>query len=228
MKQMTQSKLQFKLFSSVSEDDLSSLQEYMYKRTYKKNQLLFSEGDPRDRIYFLLDGFVKLERYNQEATMLYLDYLKPHDFFPYRGMFTDEYYRFSASALTDIEVYYIPTTIFEKFILADKSLLYYVAKILTEIMEQHEQRIEIITTNYVKDRIELTIAYLMVYYGTPSKEGAIIDIPVTQLEIAKFSGTSRESVSHIFKELKDDQLISQNDNKQLIIHQPDYFIERLR
>lgn len=224
----TQSKLQTGLFSSITEENFTSLKKDMYKRTYKKNQLLFSEGDPRDRIYFLEEGFVKLERFNQEATILYLDYLKPHDFFPYRGMFTDDYYHFSAYALTDIEVYYIPTTTFEKFVLADKRLLYYVAKILTEIMEQHEKRIEIITTNYVKDRIELTIAYLLLYYGTNEKDGVVIDIPVTQMEIARFSGTSRESVSHIFKELKDDRLLSQQDNKQLKVFQPDYFLNRLK
>lgn len=216
------------LFSLGNKEDYTLLERHMYKRTYKKNQLLFTEGDPRDKIYFLLEGYVKLERFNQDATMLYLDYLKPHDFFPYRGMFTDESYHFSAYALTDIVVYYIPIAIFESFIISDKSRLYHVAKILTEIMEQHEKRIEIITANYVKDRIELTIAYLMVYYGTKERDGVIIDIPVTQSEIAKLSGTSRESVSHIFKELKDDLLISQNDNKQIKINQPEYFLNRLK
>ncbi|MEH7109362.1 MULTISPECIES: Crp/Fnr family transcriptional regulator [Bacillaceae] len=216
------------LFLLGNKEDYQSLEKYMFKRTYKKNQLLFSEGDPRDRIYFLLEGFVKLERFNQDATMLYLDYLKPHDFFPYRGMFTDDYYHFSAYALTDIIVYYIPTAIFEKFILLDQSRLYHVAKILTEIMEQHEKRIAIITTNYVKDRIEQTIAYLMIYYGINAQDSVIIDIPVTQTEIAKFSGTSRESVSHIFKELKDDNVISFNDNKQIKIEQPEYFLDRLK
>ncbi|WML29931.1 Crp/Fnr family transcriptional regulator [Neobacillus sp. OS1-32] len=219
---------QSQLFSLGDEEDFKSLEKHMYKRTYKKNQLLFTEGDPRDKIYFLLEGFVKLERFNQEATILYLDYLKPNDFFPYRGMFTNEYYHFSAYALTDIVVYYIPMTIFENFILSDKSRLFHVVKILTGIMEQHEKRIEIITTNYVKDRIELTFAYLMIYYGTKIQNGIIIDIPIPQTEIAKLSGASRESVSHIFKELKEDKLISQNDNKQIIINQPDYFLNRLK
>ncbi|MFB6467248.1 Crp/Fnr family transcriptional regulator [Cytobacillus sp. Hz8] len=216
------------LFSLGNKEDFKSIEKQMYKRTYKKNQLLFTEGDPRDKIYFLLEGYVKLERFNQEATMLYLDYLKPNDFFPYRGMFTDEYYHFSAYALTDIVVYYIPMAVFESFILSDQSRLYHVVKILAEIMEQHERRLEIITANYVKDRIELTIGYLMVYYGTNDQDRVIIDIPATQIEIAKFSGTSRESVSHVFKELKEGEIISQNDNKQIIINQPEYFLNQLK
>ena len=51
---------QFDLFADLSEKKLQSLTEFVYWRTYKKGQFLFLEGDSRERIYLMLDGFIKL------------------------------------------------------------------------------------------------------------------------------------------------------------------------
>jgi CRP/FNR family transcriptional regulator, arginine deiminase pathway regulator len=75
----------FEFLSRFKEAELEDLKNYLFERTYKKNQLLFMEGDPRERIYFLSEGYVKLERSNTEATRLYVDYIKPYSMFPYGG-----------------------------------------------------------------------------------------------------------------------------------------------
>lgn len=37
------------------------MKQFIYWRTYHKGQILFMEDDPRERMYLLLDGFIKLE-----------------------------------------------------------------------------------------------------------------------------------------------------------------------
>lgn len=103
----------FELFSCLTESKLQSLEKFIYWRTYRKGQFLFLEGDSRERIYLLLDGFVKLERVNQSGNLIYEDYVKPFTVFPYGGMFTDQVYNYTALAMTDVDIYYIPTIIFE-------------------------------------------------------------------------------------------------------------------
>lgn len=217
----------FEIFSSLSHDELKKFQQHMFRRTYKKNQLLFTEGDPRERVYFLLDGYVKLERTNKEATMLYLDYVKPNDMFPYGGLFHDDFYHYSAFALTDIVVYYIPVRIFEEAVKAHKEQLLYVIKRLSKILEHHEIRLQTITTNNVKERVELAVTYLIKHYGFREGNHVIIDIPMTLTEIAKLSGASRETVSHVFKDLKNDQLLS-TEFKHIVVYDPEYFLQKLQ
>ncbi len=89
----------------------------------KKGQFLFLEGDSRERIYFMLDGFVKLERVNQNGNLLYDDYVKRYSIFPYGGMFTDRGYNYTAEAMTDVEVYYIPTVIFEDMVKSEQNTI---------------------------------------------------------------------------------------------------------
>lgn len=77
----------FEVFSHSSEKELIQLSSFVYWRTYRKGQMLFTAGDPRERIYLLVDGFVKLEKNNSDATLLYSDYIKPNTLFPYGGLF---------------------------------------------------------------------------------------------------------------------------------------------
>lgn len=215
----------FKIFSFLEKKELEFFQKYLFQRTYKKNQILFMEGDPRERFYFLVDGYVKLEKTNSEATLLYLDYVKSYDIFPIGGIFQDHFYHYSALALTDIIVYYIPTKIFEETIRSNKKLLFYIIKRMSKIMEHHENRLQMVTTNNVQERVERSIAYLIKYYGTQQENNIVIDIPMTLTEIAKLSGSSRETVSHVFKDLKKDKILS-NESKNIMIYDPDYFFQK--
>lgn len=217
----------FEIFSSLNDEELKRFRPHLFRRTYKKNQLLFMEGDPRERIYLLLDGYVKLERTNRETTNLYLDYVKPNDLFPYGGLFHDDFYHYSAMALTDISVYYIPVRFFEDFVKNSKEQLLYIIQRLSKILEHHEIRLETITTNNAKERVELAVSYLVKYYGVREGNHVVLDIPMTLTEIAKLSGASRETVSHVFRELKSENLLY-NDFKQIVIYDKDYFLQKLQ
>lgn len=86
---------------------------------YHKGQILFMEGDPRDRIYFLLSGYVKLVSMNDDCSSQFFLYLKPYSIFPYVGLFKDKFYRFSGEAVTDVELIYLPVAKFERLIQND-------------------------------------------------------------------------------------------------------------
>ena len=66
---------QLDVFAKCATRELEALLPHVYCRTYRKGQLLFMEGDPRERVYFLISGYVKLERCNETATHQYADYL---------------------------------------------------------------------------------------------------------------------------------------------------------
>lgn len=216
----------FSLLQFLNEEEIEKLKENLFQRTYKKNQLLFTVGDPRERIYFLNEGYVKLEKTNSESTMIYIDYVKPNDIFPYGGMFKDKFYHYSAYTLTDIAVYYIPTHIFEALVQTNKDQLIFIINRLSKILELHESRLQAITTSNVKDRVEQTITYLMNGFAIEDEKGGVlIDVPMTMTEIAKIAGTTRETVSHVFKELRKDSIVS-IDAGQIRVLNIDYFTQK--
>ncbi|HDX9578157.1 TPA: Crp/Fnr family transcriptional regulator [Bacillus pseudomycoides] len=214
----------FDLFTGLTDTKLKNLAQFVYWRTYKKGQFLFLEGDSRERIYFMLDGFVKLERVNQGGNLLYEDYVKRFSVFPYCGMFTDASYNYTAIAMTDVDVYYIPTSIFEDTVKSNRKQLMYIVQELSSILKINERRVQNITIPNAQDRVIQTLGYLMNDLGEEAGEEILISCPLTTIEISKISGTSRETVSGVLKQLKNDCIVTILD-KKITIHDPTYFAE---
>lgn len=213
----------FKAFSQFTSNELSELEPLLYWRIYKKGQMLFLEGDPRDKIYFLTHGFVKYERSNISGTMLYNDFIQPYDIFPYGGMFYDKEYHHSASAVTDIEIFYMPTEIFESIANKNSRLMTHIVQRLSLILEKHEQRLQLASTSHAYDRVMQSISFLMTDLGKVEDDGSvIIQCPITTTDIAKMSGTSRETVSRVLKDLKKDNILTMSP-KTFVFHNPNFF-----
>ena len=213
---------QVDLFSCLSEKEIKELEPFFYERTYKKGQYLFLEEDPRLRIYILLEGFVMLEKSNQNGSLLYTNYVKKNTVFPYMGLFNSEEYNHSAIAETDIRVFYMVTDAFETLVSKNTMLLKKVILQINELLAVQESRIKNVMTPSAHIRVLNTINYLMNDLG--EKESGIIRIncPITTTKISVMSGTSRETVSAVVNKLKKDKILSIKD-RMLHIHKPEYF-----
>jgi len=212
----------FDILSDLSNDQLQYFKSSVYWRTYKKGQFLFIEDDPRERIYFLLKGFVKLTRTNQSGKMTYCDYVKSFTMFPCGGLFTDSTYHYSAEAVTDLELFYLPTKIFEEQIKKNRSQLIKVVNSLSGILKTHENRVQQIAN--AQQRVLQALTYLMTDLGVSKGHEVAIQCPITTTELAYLSGTSRETVSQVLKHLKNDGILSYK-NKIWTIHKPLFFEE---
>lgn len=212
----------FEILAKLSDRELKQLEQFMYWRTYKKGQVLFMEGDPRERLYFLVKGIVKVEKVNDEATLAYTDYIRPKMMFPYCGLFFDRTYRVTVTAFTDIEIFYIHTDCFEEMIRRNNPQLLHVIDVLSHIILQHEQRLQELTAVHASERIMYSIRHLMEEFGVKEGRNIIIDFPMTTTDISKLSGTSRETVSHVINQLKKDEVLSYTC-KKMVIHKQDFF-----
>lgn len=210
------------VFSKCASRELEALLPHVYCRAYRKGQLLFMEGDPRERIYFLVSGYVKLERLNETATCQYTDYLKPKQLFPYNGLFTESFYRYSAEAVTDIEVIYIPTDRFEQLVSKNATMLLHIVSQMNRILDLHERRLQEIITPNATERVLHTIHYLIEDLGEPEAGGIRVRCPFTTVDISRMSGTSRETVSNILSRLRKEDIL-QFRARQLLIGHPEYF-----
>ena len=215
---------QVDLFSCLSEKEIKELEPFIYERTYKKGQYLFLEGDPRLRIYILLEGFVMLEKSNQQGSLLYTNYVKKNTVFPYMGLFKDKDYNHSAVAETDIRVFYMVADAFESIVAKNSVLLKKVVLQVNELLAVQENRVKNVMTPSAHVRVKNTIDYLMNDLGEKEAGGIRINCPITTTKISVMAGTSRETVSMVVNKLKKDQVLSIKD-RMLHIHKPEYFEE---
>lgn len=210
-------------FIGFTDKEFERIQDSLYIRQYKKGQVLFDNGDSRSRIYFLLEGLVRIERYDISGTFCYLNYVKPENLFPYGGMFVDKFYHFSAYAVTDIEVYYIPTDIFERITKENSNQLLFCYQKLSNQLEFHEKKIQHCVSSSAVVRVLETLTLLMKQLGENYFSGTIrIPYPITLKEIAVSSGTTRETASNVIKTLKKDKKLEYRQ-KHLIFKEVAFF-----
>lgn len=214
----------FPVFQNLSEQLLQEIMEYAFFRKYHKGQILFMEGDPRDRIYFLLNGFIKLVSTNDECSSQFSLYLKPYSMFPYVGLFQDKYYRFSAEAVTHVELIYLPAAQFERLIQNDPAVLIQMIRIMGDKLHQLEIRIQKLTQVHATDRVRQLISFLIKDIGVKTDDSTIrIPCPLTTTDLARMAGTSRETVSHVLQEYKaSGKLVI--ESKIIKITDPEFFM----
>jgi len=192
-----------KIFEAFTDLEFKQLQREMRLRKYKKGQVLFNEGDHRNKVFYLLKGLVKLERYDESALYMYTDYVKQEKLFPYGELFADGVYRYTAYAMTDIELFYIPAKLFEEVLAGNARQLLYFYRHLTNILIEHEERIQFLVGSTASSRIIKALAFLMEELGEEkTKIGLTVPYPITVCEIATISGCSRETVGNKIKQLK--------------------------
>ena len=191
------------VFRAFTDDEFNRISHSMHFRKYKKGQVLFDEGDHRNKVFYLSKGLVKLERYDVSALYMYTDYIKEDKLFPYGELFSNPTYRYTAYCLTDVEMYYIPTELFESVLAANPYQMLYFYKSLSTILKEHEERIQFLVGSNASSRIVKALSFLMDDLGVSVGDNKIkVPYPITICEIATISGCSRETVGIKLKQLK--------------------------
>src|SRR6266567_5422832 len=95
-----------KLFGGTLADELPPLEQSARLQTYKAGRNIFQEGDPGDGLYVIVDGKVQISCLVGQDQRRVLSRLGPGDFFGEMAVLDELPRSASASAETDIQVYF--------------------------------------------------------------------------------------------------------------------------
>ena len=79
--------------------------------------------------------------------------------------------------------------------------------------------------NGKKGALYSTLIRLTNSYGVEHREGILIDIILTNQNLADFCACTRESINRMLSELKKQEIISYDDSGKIIIHDIDFLRE---
>ncbi|NEW63263.1 cyclic nucleotide-binding domain-containing protein [Granulicatella sp. zg-ZJ] len=210
-------------FKNIRQEQFDELSKFIQYRRIPKDQILFFTGDTRDKFFLIYSGYVRIEQYDASDNYLYVDFVKPEALFPYGGVFQDEEYHYTAVAITDLECFYIPRELFETFSLKSTEQMAFLCSKLSQILRLHELRLRNMINSSATDRVIQSLAVLL--FDVCGEE-SVLPFPITILELAKLSGTTRETVSQVMKRLKRKNIITYS-HKRLTYMNRNVFLENL-
>ncbi|MEK4924531.1 Crp/Fnr family transcriptional regulator [Cytobacillus sp. FSL R5-0569] len=174
------------------------------KTVFFKGDTLFLQGEEGSGVYFLENGKMSILLLSEDGKERIVDYLLEKSFLGATGIYGQPYPT-SAKCKTDVILYYYPTKIFnsicEKHPDAKKVFIKSVSnqiKLLTET-------VAIMDKSYEKQMAH----FLVQLYNKHNN----LSVPITQVSLAQYMGTSRITVYKIIQKWSKDGIVSQGKNQ---------------
>lgn len=190
-------------FCRLSKDELQALESIKLTNTYPRGATLFFEGQSPRGVYMLCRGRVKLSVCSAEGKMLILRLVEPGEVLGLSAVVSDRLYKATAETLETCQVNFIRKDDFLRFLREHTEACFRVAQHLSQ--NYHTAYVQIRSLGLSHSALEKLTRLLLEWCdasGTRTPHGIRLKLGLTHEEIARMIGTSRETVSRLFSELK--------------------------
>lgn len=188
-------------------------------KRFAKGSYLFREGDPIKGIYLLKSGKVQIGKVTPEGRELTLKLCGRDQMVGEITMFSGpSKYRLDAKAVEDTECFKITIEDLEEALQRDQNLAVAFMRWTGIDQQKTQTKFRDLLLHGKKGALYSTLIRLSNSYGEAHPDGVLIDVVLTNQELANFCGMTREVVNRMLSDLKKDGIISMKDGK-IIIHQ---------
>lgn len=193
------------LFSVLDERELRELASVGQMRRIRKDEIIFLQGDPGRHFFIILQGKVRIFLQDPRGREIILVVLGDEDFFGEMALLDGQARSASAQAVADTRAFTITHEDFYHFLEEGKPA---VALKLLRFLSQRLRKADEIIENLALLSVKGRLARLLYSWG--SKDGRELDgrtvfrLPMPKTQIAQMLGTSRETVSRMMSELRDE------------------------
>ena len=190
-------------FKYLSDEELAQFDNNKSTVHYKRGETIIKQGTEFTHVVSFNAGLAKL---NVEVSMkknVMIGIIKPSEILGGPGMFDNNKYSFSVTALTESTICLINVEVFKKMIRVNEKFAETFLSSFSSRYTEAINRLVSISHRHMNGRI----AEALLYISEKIYKTDLFELPMTRQELADYTGTSKESISRIFKDFSDDNLI---------------------
>jgi CRP/FNR family transcriptional regulator, cyclic AMP receptor protein len=197
-----------KNFREIIPDDIlkeAIIQEKQEK--FLKRTTIFFQGDKNSKLYQILEGNIKISKFTMDGKEIIIEILKEGDCFGYVPLVDGDLCECTATALNDVIV---NTTSFRDFPEILKNVPEFMNYLLTDSIKRIRRayaQMESISSSSVYKRISRLLLEMARQEGQYTEKILTFKIRLTHQELGNLAGTSRETVTRVLTQLKNDGYI---------------------
>jgi CRP/FNR family transcriptional regulator, cyclic AMP receptor protein len=207
------------LFCHLPHGALATLNSIRQASFYPRGAILFVEGEAPRGLFVLCSGQAKLSANSAEGHSLTFRTVEPGEVIGLSAVVGDRPFSATAETLSPCQLGFIPRLEFLRFLRSNSDVAMRVAKHLS--MELHQAWRQSRMVALAPDTQAKLAQFLIDQagrHGQTTGDGLRIPLNMTHEEIAKNIGASRESVSRILKNLRNQGVICVNGGAIIILH----------
>ncbi|KAA9041100.1 response regulator [Ginsengibacter hankyongi] len=208
--------LQNLMEASGGKNSLKDFTEDRNINIYKKKQLIYSQGNHPNRLYYVVKGKVKTFKIHEDGKELVTELYSTGDFLGYIPLLEDTVYKDSAEALEETELAVIPKEDFKELINKNAEVAKKFIKLLAKNITDKENHLLGLAYNSLRKKVAEALLMLQKKYSNEQDE--IFAIDISRENLASIAGTATESVIRTLSDFRNEKLIEINGGNIKIIN----------
>lgn len=183
----------------LPKDDADALLARVRRRTIKPGTEILRAGSPGDQVVLLLAGRVRVVAYGVDRREVVLGLREPGELIGEMAALGAGRRTASAIALDEVEVGFLPGAEFLTFLREHPDAAVVVIRMLVRrLLEASRDVVDLATQDSV-GRLAKRLVELSARHGKTQPDGTQIELPLTQDELARWTGATRETVARALR-----------------------------
>lgn len=207
------------LFSQLIDDELEKIRQLCVTQHYVKDRIILIEEEAGNTLFLIQKGRVKVSRISDDGREVILSILEPGDFFGELSLIDGKARSASVTAIENSEVLILRRGDFLALLEDYPQISISLMKELAARIRKSDSQIKSLSLQDAMGRVASSLIMLADDHGRIRKGQVVIPKIPLQQDLANMAGTSRETISRVFRYLEDEELIIRSGRKITI---PDF------
>ncbi len=203
-------------FTMLSGPALKDMESLLIPISCPAHKVLFSETQPSDGIYVIVQGEVKLSINSRDGRRLSFRIAKAGEVLGLSATLSGGEYEMTAETLYPAKVAHVSRTAFLQFVASHPEVYQIVAQ---EMIRSFNDACEQLRTVCLSSSVPERLAGVLLVWsnsGAKTESGVRCRLSLTHEEIGEFIGASRETVTRTFSKFKHRHLVAQHGSTLMI------------
>ncbi|MEO1513668.1 MAG: Crp/Fnr family transcriptional regulator [Bacteroidota bacterium] len=186
------------------------------EKLFKKGEYIYLQEDESDKIFFLVDGRVKIGSYSEAGKEITKAILSTGEVFGELALIGESKRRDFAYAMEDVMACVLPSNELKNMMRVHSGLNLFLMRIMGSRVLEMEQRLESLVFKDSRTRIVEFLRDLANKKGQRVGYEMLVRKFMTHQEIANLTATSRQTVTTVLNELRSKNILTFNRRRLLI------------
>ncbi|MFN2141844.1 MAG: Crp/Fnr family transcriptional regulator [Candidatus Promineifilaceae bacterium] len=182
-------------FTDLPKEEITELSNLLVIRRFSSNQVIFHHGDPGGLLYIISKGKVKISYSTQDGQEALLAILGAGDFFGELALLDDSPRSATAESIETTETMTLHREDFRHYLSSNPDFALHVLQTLARHIRRLNSQLSDIFFLDLSGRLARTLLRLADEHGKEVKNCVLIDLPLTQTDLAEMTGATRVSIN---------------------------------
>ncbi len=204
------------LMNLLTDEEKKELRENATIQRYKKNEIIYREGDVPTDLLCLISGKVKVYKEGISGRTQIIRVIKSVEYFGYRAYFANQNFITSAGAFESTLICKIPLELISKWLTQNNALSFFFIRQLSIDLGISDQRTVNLTQKHIRGRLAEALLFLIDCYGFEN-DGATLSIHPSREDLANLSNMTTSNAIRTLSAFASEQIINIDGRKIKIV-----------